>query len=112
MFPGECRKEITKHNKQIRKNGVILRRFIDAVCYLANQEFPFRGHSVSSTSLNNGNFVKFLNVLKNHGPLLENQLNFSLCYLISNTNRFFVSSNLYSKIKVIKQLVLNADNIY
>jgi len=28
----------------------------------------------SSTSLNKGNFVEDLNVLKNSGPLLENQL--------------------------------------
>ena len=66
-----------------------------AVCYLANQKFPF--HIV-----NNGNFVKFLNVLKNHGPLIENRLTFSLFYSISNTNYFFISSNLHSKIKVIK----------
>jgi hypothetical protein len=102
VFLAQFRKDVTKHNEQMRKNGVILRRFIDTVCYLANQEFPFRGHSVSSTSLNNGNFVKFLNVLKNRGPLIEKHLNFSLCYLISNTNRLFVSSNLYSKIEVIK----------
>ena len=65
-----CSNDITKNNEQMRKNRVMLQRFIDAVCSLANQEFPFRGHSSSSASLNNGNFVKFLNALKNHDPLL------------------------------------------
>jgi len=38
--------------------------FIDAVQSLANQEFPVWCLDESSTSLNEGNFVIFLNVLK------------------------------------------------
>jgi hypothetical protein len=38
--------------------------FIDAVRSLTNQEFPFWCHDESSTSLNKGNFMEFLNVLK------------------------------------------------
>jgi hypothetical protein len=30
--------------KSVKKNRFILRGFIDDVCYLANQELPFRGH--------------------------------------------------------------------
>jgi len=51
------------------------RRFINAVCSLANQKFPFCGHIESSTSLNEGNFAEFRALLKNHGPLLANHLN-------------------------------------
>jgi len=28
----------------VKKSRFILRVFIDAVCYLANQELPYRGH--------------------------------------------------------------------
>jgi hypothetical protein len=42
---------------------------------LANQEFSFRGQDQSSEPVNEGNFAKFLDVLKNQGPLLENHLN-------------------------------------
>jgi hypothetical protein len=34
------------------------------LCYLANQEFPFRSHNQLSTSLNKGNFVEFLSVFE------------------------------------------------
>jgi hypothetical protein len=71
----ERRNDIPKNNEQVKKNRVILHRFIDAVCYVAKQEFPFRSHNESPTSLVKGNFVEFLNVLKNHGTLVENHLN-------------------------------------
>ena len=45
------------------RRRVILRRFIDAVCYCANRILPFVGLDVSSTSLNKGNFLWFLNML-------------------------------------------------
>ena len=41
---------ITKHNEQV-KNDIILLQFVDALCALANQEFPFQGHGDWSTSL-------------------------------------------------------------
>jgi hypothetical protein len=41
---------------------------------LTGQEFAFCGHGGSSTALNRGNFTKFLNVLKSHGPPFENRL--------------------------------------
>jgi hypothetical protein len=63
------RNDATRHSEQV-KNRVILRRFTDA-----NEELPFRGHDEASTSLSKGNFVEYLNVLKNHGPLLEHLLN-------------------------------------
>jgi hypothetical protein len=64
LLDAECRNDITKHNEQVKKNRVILHLFIDAVCYLANQEFLFGGHDELSTSLNKGNFMEFLSVLK------------------------------------------------
>jgi hypothetical protein len=39
-------------------------RVIDAMRSLANQEFPFWCHDESSTSLNKGNLMEILNVLK------------------------------------------------
>jgi hypothetical protein len=59
----------------MKKSEWIIRRIIDAVCSLASREFPFRGHDKPSTSLNTRNFAQYLNVLKNHFPLLENRLN-------------------------------------
>jgi hypothetical protein len=65
----------TKHNEQVKKNRVILRRFIAVMCPLAKQIFPLWGHDGLPTSLNDRHFVEFLNVLKNYGLLFENYLN-------------------------------------
>jgi len=65
---------------------LILRGFIGAVCYVADQELPFRGHDDSSILLNVGNFLELLKVLKNFGPLLEKSYEVSNCYLMSNKN--------------------------
>ena len=42
LLDGERRNVVTRHNEQVEKNKRIVRRFVDAVCSLANQEFPFR----------------------------------------------------------------------
>ena len=60
---------------QLTLDRLTLRVFIDAVCYLADQELPFRGHDGSSILLNIGNFLELLNVLKNFGPILDNHTN-------------------------------------
>jgi len=75
LLDAECRINIPKHSERVKKNRIILHRFIDAVCYLANQEFPFQGHNMLPTSLIKGNFVEFRSVLKNRGALLVNHLN-------------------------------------
>ncbi|XP_026819055.1 zinc finger MYM-type protein 1-like [Rhopalosiphum maidis] len=38
-------------------------RLIDATCYLAKQEFPFRGHDEQITSTNRGNYVELINLM-------------------------------------------------
>jgi len=58
-----------------KTSRVILRRLIDAVCYFANQQLPFRRRNESFTSLNKTDLVEYQNVLKNHGPHLANHLN-------------------------------------
>jgi hypothetical protein len=46
LFLGaQCRNELAKHNEQVKKNLVTLRRFTDAVCPIAN-------HSRSGTKMN------------------------------------------------------------
>jgi len=69
------RNDVTRNNEQVEKNTRILRRLPDVACTLSNQEYPFRGHDESSTSLNKVNFMEFRSVLKNHCPLLENHQN-------------------------------------
>jgi hypothetical protein len=64
----------SEHNKRVRRNRDILKRLIDVTCLLANQELPFRGHDESDSSLNRGNYIEFLQLLKDYDPLLNDHL--------------------------------------
>ena len=75
LLDADRRNDILTHYEQVQKNRVILHRYTDAVFYLANQEFPFRVHHESPTSLIKGHFVEFLSLLKNCGAFLESRLN-------------------------------------
>jgi hypothetical protein len=66
IFDAQRRNDVTRHNEQVKKNRWVLRRCIDALCFLAKEEFPFRARDVSSTTLNSGNFMESLNVSKIH----------------------------------------------
>ena len=39
-------------------------------CFFAKQELPFRGHNEKTSSLNQGNYVEILNLLKFYDPVL------------------------------------------
>ena len=66
---------VTRSNEQVKKYELLIHGLIDSVCYLADQELPFRGHDGSSILLNTGDFLEILDVLKNFCPLLENHMN-------------------------------------
>ena len=55
----------TRHNEQVKKNRLILRGFIDAVCHLGNQDLPFRGNDYSCISLNKKNFRELSHCVEN-----------------------------------------------
>ena len=43
LLDARCGNDVARPNEQVKKNRLILRGFIDAACYLADQELPFRG---------------------------------------------------------------------
>ena len=61
-----------------------LRRLIDAVCCLAKQELPFRGHDESSESVNKGNYIELLNLLRKYNSPLE--AHFSVATVFKGTS--------------------------
>jgi hypothetical protein len=69
LLDAQPRNDAIRHSEHL-ENRVILRRFTDA-----NEELPFRRYDEASTSLNKANFVEYLSVLENHGPLLKHLLN-------------------------------------
>ncbi|KAJ4440526.1 hypothetical protein ANN_08667 [Periplaneta americana] len=62
------------HNEKAKRNREVLKRLIDAVCYLAKQELPFRGHDESLTSVNKGNYIELLHLRSEYDPLLATHL--------------------------------------
>lgn len=80
LIDSQRKAEVHKHNEQVNKNREILKRLIDAVCYLAKQELPFRGHDESSASVNRGNYKELLNLLRNYDSPLDTHLNTSTVF--------------------------------
>src|SRR5436190_5107858 len=68
------RLNVTKHNEEVRKNREILKRLIDTICFLAKQELSFRGHNEQKDSLNKGNYLEILELLRSYDPVLDNHL--------------------------------------
>ncbi|XP_071042664.1 zinc finger MYM-type protein 1-like [Parasteatoda tepidariorum] len=58
------------HNPKFKKNREVIRRVIAATCFLAKQKLPFGGHNEKTSSLNQGNYVETLNLLKLYDPVL------------------------------------------
>lgn len=54
---------IILHNESVNRNRNIMKRLIDAVCFLGSQEIAFRSHDESNESNNRGNYVELLNFL-------------------------------------------------
>ena len=76
------------------------RRFIDDMCYIANRIPPFVGFDLSSTSLNRGNFLRFLNMLQNIDAPLENRLGLIIFIEFQMQIRSLVHGIYYFKIQI------------
>lgn len=90
-----------QHNLQVRKNRDVLKRLIDAVCFLAEQELSFRGHDESEDSVNRGNYVGLINLLSKYDETLRVH--------IGNSTVFKGTSNVIQNelISCVGELVLN-----
>lgn len=51
------RRETSLHNERVKKNQDILKRIIDCVIFLGQQELSFRGYDEGNESLNRGNYL-------------------------------------------------------
>ena len=71
---------VTKHNEAVKKNRELKKRLIDSVLFLAKQKLPLRGHEESESSLNRGNYVELLNLLREYDPLLDKRLESSALF--------------------------------
>ena len=51
-----------------------MKRLIDCVCFLGKQELSFRGHDESESSLNKGNYLECLDLIRLYDPILDEHL--------------------------------------
>ena len=70
----QTRQSIILHNEKVKRNRDILKRLINAVCFLAKQELSFRGDDESKTSNNRGNYLELLDYTAQYDPLLKDHL--------------------------------------
>lgn len=72
--------DIKLHNEKVTKNREILKRLINAVCFLAKQELPLRGHNENNQSVNKGNYMELLISIQEFDPLLQEHLETSTIF--------------------------------
>lgn len=65
---------ISRHNEKVRSNREILKRLIDAICFFAKQELPFKGLSENATPGNQINYIELLNFMRKYDELLDKHL--------------------------------------
>lgn len=63
--------DVTSHNQMVKKNREILTTLIDVTVFLVKQDLPFRGPD--DNSLNRGNYIETLNLLKTKESFLSDQ---------------------------------------
>jgi hypothetical protein len=68
------------HNEKVKQNKELLKRFINAVCFLSKQELAFRGHDEFETSINRGNYIELLKYTAEYDPLLKTHLETSAVF--------------------------------
>ncbi|XP_022182214.1 zinc finger MYM-type protein 1-like [Myzus persicae] len=98
--------DIQLHNEKAAKNREILKRLINAVCFLAKQELPFRGHNENKYSVNRGNYMELLISSQEFDPLLQEHLNTSTIF--RGTSVSTQNDLLNSVADVIKHEIFNA----
>ncbi len=74
----QWRRETSLHNEKVKKNRDILKRLIECVIFLGQQELSFRGHDEGKVSLNRGNYLELLSLLSEYDADLRH-------YLATNT---------------------------
>ncbi|KAL4132165.1 hypothetical protein QTP88_009372 [Uroleucon formosanum] len=74
------KQSIEKHNESVKNNRYVLSRLIDATCFLAKQEFSFRGHDEQVTSINRGNYVELIHLMGTLDPKLSGHLSTSTVF--------------------------------
>ena len=72
--------EISAHNQKVQRNKDILRRLINAVCFLGRQELGFWGQDETENSVNRGNYVELLKYTAEYDPLLAEHMETSTVF--------------------------------
>jgi hypothetical protein len=68
------------HNAKVKENREILKDLINATCFLAKQEFAFRGNDESASSSNRGNYVELLHAFAEKDDKLARHLETSTVF--------------------------------
>jgi hypothetical protein len=62
-------------NRTVEENREIVRTIIDALVFISRQNIALRSHNEKHSSLNKGNFLELIYLLRDYHPTLKNHLN-------------------------------------
>lgn len=68
------------HNLEVARNRKLMKRFVDAIVFLAKQDIPFNGHEEDDN--NRGNFIETLSMLRHYDAPIDFHL--EQCMSLSN----------------------------
>ncbi|XP_077283246.1 zinc finger MYM-type protein 1-like [Arctopsyche grandis] len=80
FLSAQFKANIEMHNKEVTANRYILSKLISAICFLAKQEQPLRGHFEHQESENRGNYIELLYLLSESDIKLKTHLDNSTVF--------------------------------
>ncbi|XP_077285493.1 zinc finger MYM-type protein 1-like [Arctopsyche grandis] len=80
FLSAQFKANIEMHNKEVTANRYILSKLISAICFLAKQKQPLRGHFEHQESENRGNYIELLYLLSESDIKLKTHLDNSTVF--------------------------------
>lgn len=74
QLDNQNRLSVLKYNEKVKENREVLKRLIDIVCHIGKRELALRGHNESDSSVDRGNYVELVHLLKKYDHTLNSHL--------------------------------------
>lgn len=91
-------------NRKVAENREIVRTIIDALVFISRQNIALRGHNEKHSSLNKGNFLELISLLRDYHPTLKNHLN-TIKLKDRNRLKFLSNSSQNALLDILKEQI-------
>lgn len=71
QLDNQKRLTILQHNERVKENREIMKRLVDIICHLGKRQLALRGHDESVDSIDRGNYVELVHLLRKYDHKLN-----------------------------------------